>query len=118
MKYKLPEGFEIQFADGDLFRIYDKVNNIVSLNLSKLNDIKSTIEHYLKLSENIKAVNIPKNYKVTIDCIGNSTLVLSRDGEFLKRGKLKELLRIANETTDLSSKIKALNEGKEVELHQ
>ncbi len=118
MKYKLPENFEIHFADNELFRIIDNTNGTVSLNLSKLNDIKSNIDHYLKLSENIKAANLPINYKITIDYIGGSNLLLSKDGEFIKRGTLKELLKIANQNTDLASKIKALNAGQEVELHE
>lgn len=101
--------------DDDLY-IYDEINNQWAYRVKSIKDALELIQKYTTNLNLIKEAKLPDDYEIITSGI-TDYFSLYRKDIFQKQSKnIQDLVKIATKTTDLDLQIKALNEGKEIEL--
>lgn len=119
MKYKLPEDFKLikNHGNGNLISIYHKARDAYGY-ADSLRQASVLISKYRENLELIKNTILPCGYDLVMydNDISDKLSLYYNDEHILSSDKIQILLDIANKTTELDLQIKALNEGKEIEL--
>ena len=113
-KYKLPEGFKLRKTSEGMLLIIDLVNDQRTY-VASMKDVSVQIDEFVESQTKFKNMVIPDDYKIELRGIQNNNALI-KNGNFIKFGKIEDLIKEATTTTELDLQIAALNNGEEIEI--
>ena len=114
MKYRLPEGFKLSKGDNEMVLVSDITNDQHTFATS-IKEAFKQIDEFITSQIKFKNMIIPSNYKIELRGVQNN-YALVKNGNFVKFGKIEDLIKEATKTTELDLQIEALNNGEEIEI--